>query len=105
MEQHNDSYSKVEAAQERYRNTEKGKTAKKRYDQSESGKTARMRYLKSEQGKAALLRYYHSEKAQTQRQQRQATLKLFRKLDKFLELHPDKSIEDFFRAIKGENES
>lgn len=100
-EEPNDSYSKLEEAQKRYLNSEKGKTAVKRYKQSEKGKDAQQRYLQSERGQAALLRYYLSEKAQTQRQQRAALLKLFRRLDKILGLNPDKSIEDALNEIGG----
>ena len=100
-----DTYTPVEEAQKRYLNSEKGKSAVKRYQQSESGKAAQRRYLESEKGKAALLRYYLSEKAQTQREQKSAMVKLFRKLEAFLKFHPDKTTEDFFESIGGTDES
>lgn len=98
-----DTYAPVEEAQKRYLRTEKGKSAKKRYDQSNQGKDARKRYLESEKGKAALLRYYLSEKAQNQREQRKALMKLFRKLDTFLQENPDKSMDEFFEFLGGQD--
>lgn len=97
-----DSYSKYERAQERYWNSEAGKAAKKRYNLSEKGKDARKKYLESENGKKALLRYYLSEKAGTTRQQRQALLKLFRKLDNYLKENPEKTMEDYFNSLAKE---
>ena len=91
-----DSYAKIEKAQKKYRNSEKGKELITRYNQSDAGRATREKYLKSELGRKALLRYYLSEKAETARQKRQALLKLFRRLDKYLRENPDKSIEDYF---------
>lgn len=94
-----DTYLATERAKEKYRKSDLGKVAKNRYDNSESGKAARKRYLTSEKGKEALLRYYLSEKAETIRQQRQALIKLFRKLDKYLRKNPEKTIEDYFNSL------
>lgn len=96
-----DSLSALDRAKEKYRKSEGGKAAKNRYDQSEGGKAARKRYLESEKGKEALLRYYLSEKAVTQRQQNSALLKLFRRLDKYLQRNPNKTIEDYFNSLNG----
>ena len=91
-----DSYTKFEETQKRYWNSPAGKATKQRYTQSELGRENQRRYFESEKGKEALLRYYLSEKAETTRQKRQALLKLFRQLDKYLRKYPDKTTEDFF---------
>jgi len=81
--------------QRKYWASEGGREAQNRYFQTEAGKEARERYLNSEKGQQALLRYYLSEKAETTRQKRQALIKLFRRLDKYLRENPDKTIEDY----------
>jgi len=86
-----DSYTKFEETQERYWKSEKGREAKRRYNLSDAGKNSRERYLKSEKGQEALLRYYLSEQAETTRQKRQALIKLFRLIDKYIKNHPDVS--------------
>jgi hypothetical protein len=98
-----DTYLATERAKEKYRKSDLGKAAKNRYDHSDSGQAARKRYLESEKGKEALLRYYLSEKAESTRQRRQALIKLFRKLDKYLRKYPDKTIEDYFNSLKGDS--
>lgn len=95
----NDSCSALEKAKEKYVNSEKGKASYRRYALSEKGKLSKKKYFESEIGKAALFRYYVSEKAETARQQRQALIKLFRKLDKYLRNNPDKTTEDYFNSI------
>lgn len=97
-----DSYSALERAKEKYANSEKGKTAFRRYAVSDKGKATRQRYFQSEKGQAALLRYYLSEKAESARQKRQALIKLFRKLDKYLRNNPEGTIESFFETIQVE---
>jgi len=99
-----DPYDKIEKAQERYRKSEKGRGAQKRYNQTLKRKETRDRYFKSELGQKALLRYYLSEKAKTTRQQRQALLKLFRRLDKYLKENSEKTIEDYFKQLKPQEE-
>ena len=99
MSEPKDSFAKVEEAQAKWRGTEKGKEATKRWNNSDAGKESRERYLKSEKGQEALLRYYLSERAESTRQKRQALIKLFRKLDKYLKLYPDNTIEDFLNQL------
>lgn len=90
-----DSDEKFQKTQKKYESSEAGKARKTRFNQSDGGKESREKYLKSDLGQAALLRYYLSEKAETTRQKRQALIKLFRKLDRYLKENPDKTIEDF----------
>jgi len=95
MPETEDSYSKFEKTQKKFRSSDKGKAVWTRFNLSDKGKDARKKYLESENGRKALLRYYLSQKAETTRQQRQALIKLFRRLDKYLKSNPDKTMEDF----------
>ena len=96
-----DSYSKIEEANIRYHNSEKGKAAKKRYDLSLKGKSARGKYLRSEKGKAALLRYYLSEKGEATRKRHREMVSLCNQLAKYLEKNPTKTVGDFLNQQKG----
>jgi len=94
-----DSYEKYLENQKKYWASEKGREAQNKYFQTDAGKTARERYFNSEKGREALLRYYLSEKAETTRQRRQALIKLFRRIDNYLKLHPDATIEEYFAQL------
>ena len=94
-----DSYTKIEEANKRYFNSEKGKKAVNRYIHSDQGKEARQRYLKSEKGQMALLRYYLSEKGVATRQRHNELTKLFTCLSSYLEENPNKTAEDFLSSL------
>ena len=96
-----DHYTKIEATQKRYQESEKGKAARDRWNKSEKGKSSRVKYLESEKGKEALLRYYLSEKAETTREKTKSIQKLFRRAASWIEEHPEKTLGDFLEEEMG----
>lgn len=104
------SADKIDAAQQRYFKSKKGKEAIQRYLQSDAGEAAKKRYFDSEKGKAALKRYAESEGGREAL--RKAAFKYYHDKKKperelvqlcvaFLEKNPDKTIEDFIGEVSG----
>lgn len=94
-----DSQEKFDKTQKKYEKSAPGKARKVKWNNSDAGKNSRGKYLKSEMGQEALLRYYLSEKAETTRQQRQALLKLFRQVDKYIREHPEASPQEALEKL------
>jgi len=95
-----DAIEKIEEAQKRYWNSDKGKETQSKYHSSKKGREATTRYLNSEKGRMALLRYYLSEKGKTTRQHQNNLRKLLNQCDTFLRENPDKTILDFLHGLK-----
>ena len=99
-----DTEDKTRKSQEKYLNSEKGKTVTKKYLLSEKGKEAREKYLNSEKGKAAKLRYLLSEKGAQCVKKQSKKLSLAYQCMKWLKENPDKTAIDFYNLlIKNQN--
>ncbi len=90
-----DSQEKIENANKRYLDSDKGKAAVEKYLNSEKGKEARKKYFGSEAGKAAQLKYQLSEKGQAQKDRVQFFNHLITNYNKWLKSNPEGSLEQF----------
>ena len=98
-----DAIEKIEEAQKRYWNSDKGKETQSKYHSSKKGREATTRYLNSEKGRMALLRYYLSEKGKMARQRQNNLRKLLTQCDSFLKENPDRTITDFLSTLGDKN--
>ena len=99
-----DAIEKIEEAQKRYWNSDKGKETQSKYHSSKKGREATTRYLNSEKGRMALLRYYLSEKGKMARQRQNNLRKLLTQCDSFLKENPDRTITDFLSTLGDKNQ-
>lgn len=106
-----DAADKIDAAQQRYLQSGKGKAALRRYFESEKGKEALKRYLESTQGREAQQRYLSSIKGRNALKRAQSKYyytkikpmnELVRTYLKWQEENPSSTVEDF---LNGQNSS
>jgi len=105
-----DAADKIDAAQQKYLQSDKGKAALKRYFDSDKGKEALRRYLDSDQGKEAQQKYLNSEKGKDALKRAQAKYyytkikprnELAKVCSNWLQEHPNKTVEDFLNERQG----
>lgn len=92
-----DSADKIDKANKRYQESEKGKATVKRYFKSPKGKESQKRYTQSEKGKAALLRYRMSEKGKRRDKLNLSISKLVTQYSEHQKTHPESTFEDFLK--------
>ena len=80
-----------------WRTSPERKEAQKAYEASDKGKATWLRYQNSPKFKMALQRYHYSEKGQKQYHARQERIRVVKDAEKWMEAHPGKTMEDFFK--------
>ena len=99
-----DELTPIEEAKERYFRSKKGKEALARYATSEGGKRSQERYARSAKGRLARRKYYYSEKGQEAHERRRRKIIWFKVMKQWLDDHPGKSLDDFYKELKEEED-
>ncbi len=94
-----DAQGKIEDANKRYLDSEKGRAALEKYLNSKKGKASRKKYFDSEKGKASMLKYQLSEKGKNLKDRVSFFNHLITDYNRWLKSNPDGTIEAFLLEI------
>ena len=92
---------KMDKARSRYQKSEKGKKTQRKYKDSDKGQKVTDDYQESPKFKLSKQKYLESQKGQEAVEKGKERKKDWRKAAKWLEEHPDKTLEDFYKEGGG----